>query len=557
MHKKTLALSALVGFIIGIFWKSDWQWSLEAAQVVAGIISLPANNPMAIFAKHLYAPFLIWPQVGLLRLGLSSEYISILFSGLQSGFSFMSVTAFLLVLSKDRIVSIVVPIIFAYYSNLLFAGHSYDIFFPTNLNNGGIFAFYTVILALASLGVGNVMMFMLLLGLLPSLHPGIALGVWLGAVGYYIIADRAQKQLFRTHIRWFVYGVIFFIVTVIVHRVLSGSFFEQATHTEKRIVDYFVSFVDGHRRPILYSLWGERIGYFEPELMLLAAIWLFFGRYKRFIPKSAEIVLKFLGAMSVLGLVMTILWEMFSMSFPSVLKTVMFARWLNFDSIVLPLFLVSALSYQRVWGKILVVSMILFFGTYGSTVWRWVFIAVICCYEIERYFPNLSKILRKRVHTRIFEIIAICFSLFVFGAMMRGGLRPSMQVTARGSALISKLSQGDGLFISSYQALPLPQAITNRGLVFNLYWIDTMIYVPTMADEMETILGDVYGISIFDKNIWPFLTVIRTHWEQRTRLEWQEIKMKYGASDVVVPNSWNLMLPKVIESETLTVYHIP
>lgn len=558
MYKKTLALSALVGFIIGIFWKSDWQWSLEAAQVVAGIISLPANNPMAIFATHLYAPFLIWPQVGLLRLGFSSEYISVLFSGLQSGFSFLSVTALLLVLSKDRVISIVIPIIFAYFSNSLFAGHSYDIFFPTNLNNGGVFAFYTVILAIASLGAGNVMMFMLLLGILPILHPGMAMGVWLGAIGYYIIADQEHRKHFQKNIRWMLYGFGFFVATVIIHRLLSGSFFEHATATEKQIVDYFVTFVDGHRRPKLLPLsWGERLGYFEPELMLLFATWLFSSRYKRFILDGAQIVLKFLGAMCVIGMVMTILWEMYSLSFPNILKTVMYARWLNFDSIMLPLFLVGAMSYQYAWRRIITLCMIFILGGMGPNVWRWIFIALICCLEAEINVPNWVKFVNRRIPNWLTGVVALIVSIIVFGAFIQKGVRPAMVHSPSQSALISKISQGEGLYISSYQALPLPQAMTNRGLVFNLYWIDTMTYVPTMADEMETILRDVYGISIFDRGIWPSLDIMRTHWENRTLMQWQAIKAKYNATDVLVPKSWILTLPVVIQSETLTVYHIP
>ena len=558
MDKKTLVFSAFVGFIIGILWKSDWQWSLEAAQVVAGVISLPSSNPMTIFAKHLYAPFLIWPQVGLLKLGLSSEFISILFSGIQSGFSFASVTALLLVLSKDRVVSLVVPIVLMYFPDGLFSAHSYAIFFPTNFNNGGILAFYSVILAIASLGAGNVAVFLCMIGILPALHPGIAMGIWFGTIGYYVVADKEQKLQFQKNIRWFMCGLAFFVVTVIIHELLSGSFFEQATVSEKQIVDYFVTFIDGHRSPRLLSIsWSERLEYFEPEVLLLGTILLFLGRYKQLISKGSLVVLRFLAVSSLVGVVMTILWEIFSLSFPLILKSIMFARWLNFDSIILPLFLISVMRYKRPWRGIIAISMLFFFSAYGPILWWWLFIVLICCFEAEIRFPSFRWLPDNRLQEKLFRIITICFSLIILGTMAKGGLRPFMKYTAPQAALVSKISQGDGLFISSYQALTLPQAMTNRGLVFNLYWMDTMAYVPTMADEMEMILRDVYGFSIFDKGIWPSLDVIHTQWENRTLIEWQEIKLKYRATDVLSPKSWVLALPKVADSETLTLYHIP
>lgn len=558
MDKKTLALSALVGFIVGVFWMSDWQWSLEAAEVVAGTISLPTANPMVIFAKHLYAPFLIWPQVALLKLGVSSENISILFSGIQSGLSFMSVTAFLLVISKDRIVSLVTPIILTYLPDTLFIGHSYSVFFPTNLNNGGLLAFSAVIMAIASLGAGYMQLFLLILGILPALHPGMAMGVWFGAIVYYVVSDKTNRLQMRNNVRWFVYGVVFFFITVLIHRLLSGSFIEQATVVEKRIVDYFISFVDGHRSPKLSPLsWKDRLGYFEPEIMLFVGLPLLFGRYKQFMSKGTQNMLKLLGAMSVSGVVMTLLWEMYSNSFPSILKTVMFARWLNFDSILLPLFFIGAICMRHSWRKISALSILFFFGMYGSIVWWWMFAFLIVCFEIEMHAPNVVKAIYDRASITVFQVVALCFCLFIIGKFIQGGTMPLMRYSPKKIALLSKISQGEGLFISSHQILALPQVMTHRGLAFNLYWMDTMTYVPTVAGEMEDILNNVYGFSIFDKGIWPSLDVIRLQWEKRSLAQWQDIKARYDVTDVLSPNSWNLKLPKVIESETLVLYHIP
>ena len=558
MYRKTLVISALVGFIVGFFWKSDWQWTLEAAQIVSGVVSLPQTNPTAIFSYHAYAPFLIWPQAGLLRLGISSEYISIVFSGLQSALSFMSVSALLYVLSKNWIVAIATPIILTFFPVTIFTAHSYDVFFPTSLNNGGLLAFYAVIFAIAALARGHISVFLLILGVLPALHTGTAMGVWLGTIVYFLIADEGHKKQFRLQVRWFVYGVVFFVITALAHRLLSGSFFEQATVTGRQIIDYFITYVDGHRRPKLPPLsWTQRLEYFEPEAMLWVALWLFFGRYKKFISKEAHIILKLLGAMSVVGFVMTILWEFYSASFPSVLKTVMYARWLNFDSIILPLFMVGIMSYQRVWRSVVVVSMLFFMGIFGVVLWRFVFIILICCLEAEIHAPTLMRQLDNRVRMKTLGIISLLFCVLVFGNFIKQGLRPNMRVSDAQAMLMSTLARGKGLIVSSYQALPLLQVMTTRGQVFNLHEIDNMIYVPSMADESEKILQEIYGLSLYDKEIWPSLDVIQTVWETRSLTEWQQLKERYGVTSVLSSKYWSLRLPKQIESETLTVYYIP
>lgn len=138
----------------------------------------------------------------------------------------------------------------------------------------------------------------------------------------------------------------------------------------------------------------------------------------------------------------------------------------------------------------------------------------------------------------------------------KDGLWPLMRHTSRQDNVLTVLSHGKGLFISSFDALPLPQAMTNRGLVFNLYWMDTMTYVPTVADEVEAIMNRVYGLSLFDKGIWPGLIPIQANWEKRSAGEWHDIGTAYGATQVVAPSTWSLQLPKVIDSGTLTIYQI-
>lgn len=557
MFKRVLYFSACLGFVVGVVWRPDWQWSLEVAQIAAGTVTLPANNPLRIFSNHLYAPFLIWPQALLLKAGMSSMSVSILFSGLQSALSFMAVTSVLLVFSENITVALVVPFLFTSVINTIFMGHNYPIFFPTDLNNGGIVGFYATMLGIGLFGLGYVPIAMFLLGLLPSLHPSIAIGVWIGALGYYLISNRVNKKLLMRNLRWFIYGVIFFLITLIIHRFMTMGLVDRPTGTEKQILEYFVSYVDGHRRPRFTGLsWVGRLEFFEPEFFLLAVIGVFFGRYKKFVSSGTKVILKFLAMLSVCAVFMTLLEEIWPENFPLVLKTVMIARWLNFNSIILPLLGLGVLSYKNSFGKMFILIAVFLFGAQGQVLWRWVFVLLFLYMEFKK---RNWKIKPFRINTRadgIVTMITVMVCVLTFQRLVRAGFQSGLKQNTLDKELIEKISKGDKLFISSYLALPLPQAMTNRGVLLNLYWADTISYAPSVGDEFEAILQDVYGVSLYDKDIWPNFEKTRAHWEKRTPKEWQDIGVRYEATDVLVPKEWKVRLPKKFESETLVLYHI-
>jgi len=76
-----LALSGLLGLWIGITGFPNWQVAVETAQVVAGLVTYPSDNPFYIYHVKLWT---VLHQVLalLLRLGVSEIALSEMLSGL-------------------------------------------------------------------------------------------------------------------------------------------------------------------------------------------------------------------------------------------------------------------------------------------------------------------------------------------------------------------------------------------------------------------------------------------------------------------------------------------
>lgn len=557
MLRKVLFYSGLIGFLVGIFWKADWQWSIEVAQVIAGVVHVPENNPIMIFARHLYAPVLIWPQVLLLKAGFSSWFISVFYSGLQSSVSFIAVSAMLLLFSGNAIFSIVMPFIFAGFTNALFSGHYYAAFFPTDLNNGGIFAFYTSILFFALFGLGRLPAALFLLGLLPMMHPSIGLSVWIGVFGYYVLSDHTKKKILFANVRWFLFGVGILIATLIVQFLFIGSFLSIPTAGEKKFLEYFVSYIDGHRRPMLqhYS-WVDRVEFFVPELYVFATVSLFFRRYRKYISVASIEPLKILLILSTCALGITLWQEVWPTSVPLALKTLMITRWLNLDSVILPLFALGTIAKNNMFGVLMCVIGVYFLGIFGSIVWLPFFMFLIFSMEYKKrgWHTQLPRI--GVYKDTIMTLVLLIFCVLTVYKVGLTGFEKNRYVHASDKALIEKIASGKKLFIVDRDSFILPQGMTGRGVVFNTYWIDTLAYAPYAGDEVETIVRDIYGISLYDKGIWPNFPALQTIWEKRTSQQWVDIGLRYGATEVLTPSSWMLALPKAFESQAYTLYTI-
>src|SRR5688572_13627042 len=102
-----LVVSGILGLAIGLAFR-NWQDAVETAQVVAGLVHYPPDNPFFIYHVKLWT---VLHQIGavLLRLGVGEIAISTLLSGLIGQLSFQALTMTTFAISRRTWLSIGMP----------------------------------------------------------------------------------------------------------------------------------------------------------------------------------------------------------------------------------------------------------------------------------------------------------------------------------------------------------------------------------------------------------------------------------------------------------------
>ena len=119
-----VALSGVFGLIFGLAY-STWHEMVTGAQIVAGVVSYPRENPFRM--THAKA-WIIMNQVGALALlsGISEKTLSIMVSGFMGMLSFQALSLFVFALSGNILVSILIPF-FMQFTEVAFFGIGYSI----------------------------------------------------------------------------------------------------------------------------------------------------------------------------------------------------------------------------------------------------------------------------------------------------------------------------------------------------------------------------------------------------------------------------------------------
>ena len=103
-----LVATAGSGFLLGAFTRPSWQVSVESGQVLAGLVSYPANNSFYIY--HLKLWTIVNQALALaLTIGFSERTLSILVSGAMAGLSYAAVGLCVFAVSRNAFWTIAAP----------------------------------------------------------------------------------------------------------------------------------------------------------------------------------------------------------------------------------------------------------------------------------------------------------------------------------------------------------------------------------------------------------------------------------------------------------------
>ena len=105
-----LVVSGILGFRIGLVGFPTWHICLETAQVVAGLVRYPAENPFYIYHTKLWS-LVIQTCAVLLRAGLSEITLSLVLSGLLGMISFQALAMVAFAVSRELLVAIAAAVV--------------------------------------------------------------------------------------------------------------------------------------------------------------------------------------------------------------------------------------------------------------------------------------------------------------------------------------------------------------------------------------------------------------------------------------------------------------
>jgi hypothetical protein len=275
-------------------------------------------------------------------------------------------------------------------------------------------------------------------------------------------------------------------------------------------------------------------------------------------------------------MVFTLGFEFGLYNWPRVIDTLIVTRWLNLNSLIFPvlflswfwrraennrycrvvwwLFLVSVImgmmpglkffltdglgKFQRVNFNFLLLTVVIFLTSRNGTIvkaglFRFLSLGLILVlFLLETRVAWNSDLLKQRVDSQLYQ-------------------SPTDKVL-----LETVNRRANGLLIVPYPVAKWPQLFTGKAVLLNPELVDVLVYIPAAATEAETILNEVYQVSLHNPLNWESFKSLQKVWSSRSRAEWQVIGSRFGASDILTPSDWKLDLSLVIKSEHWSWYRI-
>ncbi len=124
------------------------------------------------------------------------------------------------------------------------------------------------------------------------------------------------------------------------------------------------------------------------------------------------------------------------------------------------------------------------------------------------------------------------------------------------TAYLDERGEGDAMLVASHQQEAL-QARTGHPIMVDMATITWIAYKPSLGPTMEKVYGDLYGIHFAEAPDANSETTWFVRWMQRSQEDWLALSKKYDFTYVISPDFATLQLPKVVEGEHNTLYHVP
>jgi len=569
-----LAVSGSVGFAIGITRFATWQVAVESAQVVAGLVTYPADHPFYIYhmklwtVAHQVCALLLWA-------GVSEIALSKLVSGMLGMVSFQALSLVLFAFSEDLLLAIGAPLVIL-YTQAAIHGANYPIALMGTDHTYGVLGLSTAVLVVGLLGAGCYRLGGFLLGLAPAIHPSI--GGWLAlVVAVCVLWDfRRLRAELQPGLPWFLVGSAVTALSLAVLLVMARDVPGIDRAEASKYVSAFVNTWDDHRRPASLISVATIL---NVDALVLALVWLRW--FSADLSRSAVFALRIVVAAAALSLPLIFVSWLPSSAVPTPLLMLMPSRFVNFNVLMFVPLVLGLLGACRdnAWAKTAAAGFLCaLFTSYRSMIWDgrpaagwlerqiqfnpWhVFVAVSIALVAARATPRLRD-LRWRAVARAARAVALAVAAAC--AFFIWFLPPIYELLDRTNNPLyaAAAAEREGL-LATGGTFHLVQLYTRRPVLLDGGALDGITYAPAGGPKTARILRDVYGIDFFDPPEEARRVsgiphrVNKPIWERYSRLKWQEIRHDFGVTQVLTRADWVLDLPIEAEDQFLKLYRIP
>ena len=576
-HLRLLTVvSASVGFAIGLFWKGTWQANLESAQVLAGIVEYPSDNAFYYYHLKLWTLLSQFPAV-LLKLGMDERILSLILSGSLGAVSFLGLSLCTFALCRNVALSILSPV----FLLALFLGGGpdspvYPIFLMGTHHTFGVAGRGIALLTLALFGTGRLRGALFLLGLAPAIHP--TWGAWCVGVAFISLAwgGFLTHRNLKLYGPWLMAGVAisccsFFYQLHLARNLPSVSPEEQSLYL-KAILDSF----DVHRGPVPFFHPGVYLTIFSIfiSLLMLSCYRKDFDVYGSFLLRAMVVT----GTLSLVGIALT--W--FPNKLPEILVKCMPGRFINLSVLASSALILGLMGrYWHVPFVRTLTALHLLYAPFNWFIvphltenkygwrlehWREFVLVGVGLLGLQIMHTVFSKGGREdhsggnearsgmRLNSGLYAVLVLMLIALGLLPLLQKSPNNPLFTPSRSDALIAA-SKGEGILITA-AGMELMQLRTRRPLMLNIASLDQVSIFPASGALANPALKGVYGIDLLGATE-ASLKKVNTLWESRALSEWQDIREKFGATDVLVWSDYRLQLPRTASDDRFALYHIP
>lgn len=575
-----VVLSGISGFILGLAYPI-WQVIAESSQILAGLVNYSRENTHYLFNVKAWS---VLNQIGAfaLMLGVSEKTLSWMMSGCIGMLYFQGISIFVFALGGS-LVSILIPF-FIYYTHSAEFGVSYPLKLVGIVHTHGAVGQGFIFLALALFCAKKHKIGGFFSGLAPAIHPTLGAFLWMILAIAFLWDFQRLRQPFVMSRKCFALGCLISGISGAVHLLFTYDDLTITADAADKYINAVIRYWDVHRLPVFFN----SVGFYLGTLSLFTSLSLLVFCKKK-IPEHFLLPLRLFtitGVFGGLGCVLThlspeLLNKYISGSMPSrllninvlgfvpLLVGVMVFHKERFSHQVNLLFLVMALFLALVLRPEWLGEMALVFAITIST------ITLVACIATSDHMPRFKP--DKPLAITMIALILIVEAVGMEAYSSWNENKDYFQDWTN-NRLFAEIHHGEGYLLVGplydRTAFHLVQVNTRRPVL--LGGLETIPYVPELAPEFERILKMVYGVDFFNPSpearMYKDLPVndVQTLWESRTPAQWQEIKAKFQATDILTYASWKLQLPiKYSTEEELllpgyetkkhyyTLYHIP